>query len=118
MVTVLRAGHGIRQAFETFVDQAPEPAESSCGQVRGDLVQGLSIGEALGNWQQARPSAFLSDVVATIQHQQQTGGNLAFMLEPLGEEILAEVGSDGCFYPAMKELAQSDGAQLPARALV
>ena len=83
--------------------------------MHADLQQGASVDAAVANWQQATPSQYLPDVVAIIQNQQQTGGNLALMLAPMSEDIFAKAGSDGAFYPAMHELAQNVGAPVPER---
>jgi tight adherence protein B len=115
MTTALRAGYSIRQVFEQLATEAPEPAASACAQVAADLNSGLSLNQALTNWQQAVPSIYLRDVVTAILKQQQTGDNLPAVLEPIGETILGEVGTDTAFLPTMVKLAQSVGASLPQR---
>lgn len=115
MSTALRAGYSLDQIFEQLAAEAPEPTASSCGRVGDDLKRGLSINQALTNLRQTTSSHYLGDVVAVIEKQRKTGGNLAFMLAPVGEEILAKVGSDGAFFPTMRSLAQRVGATLPPR---
>jgi tight adherence protein B len=117
MSTALRAGYSLSQIFEMLASVSPEPTASSCGHVHDDLQHGISLDQALSNWLQSMPSINLGEVVATIQQQLQTGGNLALMLDPVGETILAVAGSDGAFFPAMRDLAQSVGAKLPPRAV-
>ena len=113
--TALRAGYSLAQIFERLASVAPEPTASGCGRVHDNLQQGFSVNQALTNWHQTTPSAYLGDVVATIRKQQQTGESLALMLDPVGEVILAKAGSDGAFFPAMCELAKSVGARFPSR---
>ena len=64
----------------------------------------------------AVPSKYLKQVVAVIEEQRKSGGHLASMLEPLVDDILKQVPSDGAFYPAMRKEAQDLGAQVPDRA--
>jgi len=116
MVTALRAGYSIRQVFEQLACEAPEPAASACAHVVSDLNSGLSLNQALTNWQQTVPSIYLVDVITAIQKHQQRGGDLPAMLEPIGEDILGKAGTDTAFWPAMRRLAQSVDASLPQRA--
>jgi tight adherence protein B len=115
MITALRAGYSIRQVFEQLASEAPEPAASACAHVVADLNSGLSLNQALTNWQQTVPSIYLADVVTAIQKHQQTEGNLPAMLEPISEDILGKVGTDTAFWPAMQRLARSVDASLPHR---
>ena len=115
MITALRSGYSLRQVFEQLVSESPEPAASACAQVTADLKSGLSLNQALANWQQAVPSIYLGDVVTAILKHQQAEGNLPAVLEPIGETILGKVGTDKAFSPAMRRLAQSVGASLPQR---
>jgi Flp pilus assembly protein TadB len=115
ITTLLRGGHSLRQIFEVLAIESPEPTASSCNQVNDDLRRGVSFDQAMSNWLQTTSSNHLADVVATIQRQQQTGGNLAFMLESVGEKILARVGSDGAFYSVMQNVARQEAAPLPSR---
>lgn len=115
MATALRAGYTVQQALEQLASQAPEPAAGACARVAADLNGGLSLEQALANWQQSVPSAHLGDVAAAILEHQGTAG-LPAALEPIGEAILAKAGTDAAFFPAMQGLAQAVGASLPQRA--
>ena len=116
LVTGLRAGYSIRQVIEVLAITAPEPSASAFRQLDADLKAGLSLADGFVNFQEAVPSHHLAQVIAVIQAHRQMGGNLADQLEPLVEGILAEVGSDGAFYPAMRQQSEQLGAQLPPRA--
>ncbi|MEM7029826.1 MAG: type II secretion system F family protein [Chloroflexota bacterium] len=113
MVAGLQAGYSLDQVFDALATDAPEPAATSCRQVRDDFAAGLGE-QALINWQQNTPSTYLAEVVSTMQQSRQSGGNLPALLDTVGEDILAKAGSDPAFYPAMKKLAQDVGAPLPA----
>jgi Flp pilus assembly protein TadB len=115
MVTALRAGYSLRQVFEKLAAEAHEPAAGACAQVVADLSSGLSLDQALTNWQKAVPSIYLREVVSTILKYRQDGGNLADMLEPVGEDILARVGTDESLLPMMQAFAHSIEASPPQR---
>jgi tight adherence protein B len=117
IATALRSGYNLDQIFEQLASIAPEPTASGCEHVRDDILRGVSCNQALDNWQETISSAHLGKLVSTIQKQQESGGNLAVMLDPVGEAILAATGSDGAFFPAMNELARNVGARVPSRAL-
>lgn len=113
MTTALRAAYDIRDVFEQLAAEAPEPTASACAQVVADLNNGLTYEEAFANWQEAVQSAYLDELVAAILKHRHA---LANLLDPIGEVILNEAGTDGAFYPAMRRLAQRVGASPPQRA--
>ena len=115
VATALRAGYPIRQVFGQLSSEAPEPTASACARLAADLSSGLALDQAITNWQQTSPSAYLPYVAAVVRQYQQTGGNLPDLLAPVGEQLLEIAGTDPAFYPAMRGLAQSVGATLPPR---
>ena len=116
IVTGLRAAYSLPQVIEAIAINAPEPTASAFKRLDADLKAGLSLDEGLANLQKAVPSAHLAQVVAVIQEQRKSGGNLAELLEPLVDGILKAAGSDGAFYPAMRQEAEVLGAPVPERA--
>jgi Flp pilus assembly protein TadB len=112
----LRAGYSVRQAMEAMSNRAPEPTASVCSGWMADLEAGCTYDEAYANVREAWPSPDLAQIVETIVRHQQTGGNLADRLEPLSEQILQAVGTDGAFYPEMRKLANAVQGALPERA--
>ena len=112
MVTALRSGYSVRQIWEYLTEQAPEPTASLCRGILADLEAGRTYDEALANAQKAWPSPYLAQIVETFVQHQQIGGNLAFQLDPLVDQIYHEVGSDEAFYPEMRIQAKQLGAQL------
>jgi len=118
MSIALRAGYNLQQIFESLASDTPEPAAGECAGIVADLKSGISLDQALTNWQKKVPSAYLANVIAVIKKQAQTGGYLADMLDPLADEVLAKAGTDGSLYPAIRQLAQAVGVkQLPQRFL-
>jgi hypothetical protein len=116
MMTGLFAGYSLPQVIKAISIQAPEPTASAFKRLHADLTSGLSLEQGLANMLEAVPSRHLAQVIAVIQEQRKTGGNLAWLLEPLVDEILQQVPSDGSFYPAMRQEAKDLGAQVPDRA--
>ena len=116
MMTGLFAGYSLSQVVEALSRSAPEPTASAFKRLHADLTSGLTLEQGLANMLEAVPSRHLAQVIAVIQEQRKTGGNLAWLLAPLVDEILQQVPSDGSFYPAMRQEAKDLGAQLPDRA--
>jgi Flp pilus assembly protein TadB len=111
----LRAGYSVRQILGTLSDRAPEPTASVCRACLADLEAGLTYDQAFANTCKTWPSAHLVQILETMTQHQQTGGNLADQLDPLSERIYQAVGSDGAFYPEMRDLANAVGGPLPKR---
>lgn len=116
LVTGLFAGYNLRQVIEAIAKEAPEPTAGAFQRLDADLNAGLSLDEGLENLLEAVPSQYLEQVIDVIMEQHRAGGNLAELLEPLVDDILQQVGSDGAFYPAMRKEAEQLGAPLPDRA--
>ena len=112
----LRAGYSVRQVFEALVNEAPEPAASAARRFLEEINQSNDYAAALRAWKQAIASPSLARLADLMEQQRQTGGNLADQLDPLGEELLRECGSDPAFYPALRRQAQALGAATPQRA--
>ena len=47
----LRAGYSLTQVFEQRAIDTPEPTSSVCAQIVVELSSGLSLNQALTNWQ-------------------------------------------------------------------
>jgi hypothetical protein len=116
LMTGLFAGYSLPQVIEAISLSAPEPTASAFKRLHADLTAGLPLEQGLANLLKAVPSQHLGQVIAVIEEQRKTGGNLAWLLEPLVDGILKQVPSDGSFYPAMRREAAQLGAQVPERA--
>lgn len=113
--TGLLAGYNLRQVFEALSIEAPEPTASALKLLLIELDKGVPEMIALSNWQQVMLSAPLTRLVSVINLQRQEGGNLAELLVPLSEDLLAEYGSDPAFYEPMRREAAQLGASIPDR---
>ncbi len=116
LMTGLHAAYSLPQVIEAISLEAPEPTASAFKRLHADLTSGLSLEQGLANLHKAVPSQYLDQVIAVIQEQTRTGGNLGDLLAPLVDEILEQVPSDGTFFPAMRREAENLGAPLPERA--
>ena len=116
LATGLFAGYSLQEVIGVLAITAPEPTASAIRRMNADLQAGLSLDEGLTNLLEAVPSRYLKQIIAVIQEQRRSGGNLGHMLAPLVDDFLAQVGSDGAFYPAMRQEAKDLGAQVPERA--
>ena len=111
----LRAGYNIRQVFEALAAEAPEPAASAARRFLEEIEKG-GYEAALRAWKESLSSPILARLASLMEQQRQTGGNLADLIDPLGEEVLRECGSDPAFYEAMRRQAEQLGASVPERA--
>ncbi len=124
--------------------EAPEPAALAANSFLDELASGADVKTALACMKRAFPSPFLDRLILAILDLQQTGLNLADLvdrqrealfaercgdpayfepqrkladaLEPLGDELLSECGSDPTFYEFMRGEARQLGAKVPERA--
>ena len=115
LTTALRAGYALRQCLEVMAQVAPEPTTSVFQGLLADLEAGCTYDEAFANAQKAWPSPYLAQIAETIVRHQETGGNLAQLLDPLSEQIYQAVGTDEAFYPEMRHLANAVRGSLPDR---
>lgn len=112
----IRAGYSVREVFTALAAEAPEPAAAAARRFLAALDSGADFTAALCAWKAASPSPALARLADLIGQHQQSGGNLADLIDPLGEELLREQGSDPAFYPAMRRQAAALGAAVPQRA--
>jgi len=116
MVVGFRAGYSICQSFEAVMLEAPEPASSAARRFLEEIQKSGSYEAALKAWKEALPSPSLARLADLMDHQRQTGGNLAEMLDPLSEELLRDCGTDPAFYePLLRQAEQLGVKQLPER---
>lgn len=112
----MRAGYSVREVFQALAAEAPEPAASAARRLLAALESGVSFEAALRDWKDALPSPALARLADLLALHHQAGGNLADLIDPLGEELLRDLGSDPAFYAPMRRQAQALGAEVPARA--
>jgi tight adherence protein B len=87
MTSGLRAGLGLRQAMIVVVSEMPDPIRIEFNRVLNQTSIGVSIYDALDQFNQRMPSAEMLMLTRAIRIQSKTGGNLSRMLETLAETI-------------------------------
>lgn len=95
LVGSLRAGYSLLHAMEIVVSEVPPPASEEFDRVVREVNLGLSLEEALGNLVRRVGSDDLELIVTAINIQHEVGGNLANILETIGETIRHRVRLQG-----------------------
>jgi tight adherence protein B len=113
VMTALRSGYSLRQTLETVATYAPEPTAGVLKQWLSDLEAGNSYDEAFAHLLEACPSPYLSQFVDTVKHHQEVGGNLALMIDEVGERARREVDSDRTLFPHILALCEQVAARVP-----
>ncbi|MBI4497092.1 MAG: type II secretion system F family protein [Chloroflexi bacterium] len=91
----LRAGNSLPQAMEMASREAPAPTGSEFARVVTEISLGLSPEEALNNLVRRVPSPDLDLMVTAMNVQREVGGNLAQVLEAIGNTIRERVRIKG-----------------------
>lgn len=87
LVGALRAGYGLNQALGVLVDQMPEPSAGEYARVLQAVNLGVPVQRALRILAERMGSDDFDLVVTAIVVQQETGGNLASVLETIGDTV-------------------------------
>jgi tight adherence protein B len=87
LVGALRAGYGLNQAIGVLVEQMPEPTSDEMSQVLAAVNVGIPMQQALRDMAERVGSDDLDLVVTAITVQYEMGGNLAAVLETIGDTI-------------------------------
>jgi tight adherence protein B len=83
----LRAGHGIRQAIRSVVDEGHEPAKKEFGRVVTEASLGRPMEDALGDMSHRLQSEDFDYVVTAMTVQRQVGGALAGLLDMVADTV-------------------------------
>ena len=83
----LRVGLGLRQAIILVTEEVPDPARREFMRVIGRTNIGISIIDALDELAKSMPSSEMNMFAKVVRVQQQTGGDLAKVLERLAATI-------------------------------
>lgn len=83
----LRSGYSLLQAMEVVSREMPEPMAKEIGQVLREARVGIPLDDALLAMGRRVPSTDLDLVITAVQIQRQVGGNLAEILEKIGETV-------------------------------
>jgi len=83
----VRVGVGLRQAFVIVIEELPNPAKKEFRRVVGRTNIGIPLVEALEETAKSIPGNEMKMFVKVVKVQQQTGGDLASVLETLAATI-------------------------------
>lgn len=87
VTTALRSGYGISQALESVAEDAEEPARSEFAHVIVEARLGRDLSDSMRALAQRMDSKDLDWVVAAIDINRETGGNLSEILHTVGATI-------------------------------
>ena len=87
VTTALRSGYGLTQALDSVAEEAEEPARSDFAHVLVESRLGRDLSEAMRALAQRMESEDLEWVVAAIDINRDTGGNLSEILNTVGATI-------------------------------
>jgi tight adherence protein B len=87
LVGGLRAGYGLSQSLEMLVDNLPAPASTEFARVMRAVELGLPIQQALDEMATRVGTDDIALVVTAINAQYEMGGNLAQVLETIGQTV-------------------------------
>ncbi len=87
VTTSLRSGFGLAQALDSVAEEAEEPARSAFAQVLVETRLGRDLSDAMRALARRMNSSDLDWVVAAIDINRDTGGNLSEILRTVGSTI-------------------------------
>ena len=87
VTTALRSGFGLTQALESVAEEAQEPARSEFSHVLVESRMGRDLSDSMRALAQRMQSRDLEWVVAAIDINRETGGNLSEVLHTVGATI-------------------------------
>jgi tight adherence protein B len=95
LVSSLRAGYGLIHAMGLVVQEMPAPSSEEYGRVVREVGLGFSLKDALAHLVRRVDSDDLELMVTAINIQHEVGGNLAEILETIGDTIRERVRIKG-----------------------
>lgn len=87
LVGALRAGYGLNQAIGVLVEQLPPPSSTEFGRIQRAVNLGVPLQRALIDRSRVLANDDLDLVVTAINVQYEVGGNLAQVLDTIGDTI-------------------------------
>ena len=91
----LRAGFSFLQAVNSVARELPDPIGKEFGRVTKEMSLGMTIDTAMANFLERVPAEDLELMVTAILIQKEIGGNLAEILDNIGETIRERVRIQG-----------------------
>ncbi|MDW8100349.1 MAG: type II secretion system F family protein [Anaerolineae bacterium] len=95
LVSSLRAGYGLLHAMEVVAQEMPNPSAEEFSKVVRETALGFSLPEALAHLVRRVDSDDLELIATAIAVQHEVGGNLAEILETIGNTIRERVRIKG-----------------------
>ena len=87
LTSALRSGYGMTQALDAVAEEAQEPARAEFQRVLLETRLGRDLTDAMGNLADRMQSTDMGWVASAVAIHQETGGNLAEILETVGAAI-------------------------------
>lgn len=87
LVGALRSGYGLNQAIAVLVDQLPTPSATEFARIQQAVSLGIPLQRALRERAELLENDDLDLMVTAINVQYEIGGNLAQVLDTIGETI-------------------------------
>jgi tight adherence protein B len=87
LTRALRAGHSLSMGMQMVASELPDPVGTEFGLVAREIALGLAPNTAIANLQDRFGATDLPFFVTSVLVQQETGGNLAEILDNLGKVI-------------------------------
>ena len=91
-VRALRAGHPVASAIDLLTNEMPDPIGSEFGLVADEVAYGSDLADSLAAMAERWNLEDIRMFVVSLSVQNETGGNLAEILEKLAEVIRARAG--------------------------
>lgn len=94
-VNALRSGYSVLQAMEAIAKDAPEPTKTEFQRVVQEVQLGIDMPDALEHLLERVESDDLDLVITAVNIQREVGGNLAEILEVIGQTIRERIKLKG-----------------------
>ncbi len=94
-VNALRSGYSVLQAMEAIAKDAPEPTQTEFARVVKEVQIGIDVPDALDHLLERVDSPDLDLVITAVNIQREVGGNLAEILEVIGNTIRERIKLKG-----------------------
>lgn len=95
LVSSLRSGYSMLQSMDVVASELPEPIGKEFSRAVREVTLGLSQEQALNNMLERVPSDDLDMMVTAVNVQHEVGGNLAEILDTIGDTISERVRITG-----------------------
>lgn len=94
-VNALRSGYSVLQSMEAIAQDAPEPTKTEFNRVVQEVALGIDVADALDHLLERVESEDLDLVITAVNIQREVGGNLAEILDVIGDTIRERIKLKG-----------------------